>query len=297
MAGPIVPPGAHAVQFYEQRRWLHRGLVRFFEEAWRSGSPAVMIGRSDTLDALLAHTGAGRDRVYFVEADAAVSLLMKDGTLDPAAADGLFRKVAADLGADRPMWIYGEMVDVLCRRGRHDAAIALEGWWNDRFASPRFTVMCGYDVRGFGADADRKHLETICRAHTHVVPTVPLATPTVHIVDDDESMRRSLARLLRSIGVTVQTYRSAETFLDTVDRTAPGCVVLDIHLGGMSGIDLQAVMTAENWRMPVIAMTGVRDDRTEAATKRLGAHAFLTKPFDAELLFEALAAAEDAVQL
>ena len=185
------------------------------------------------------------------------------------------------------------MVDVLCKRGHHAAAIALETIWNERCVGPRFAVMCGYDLAGFGGDVPGNDYRAVCGAHTHVLPAEGLTVPIVYVVDDDESMRRSLARLIGAIDVAVETFPSAEAFLAEVDRGAPGCLLLDIQLGGMSGTDLQALMAAEGWRMPIIAMSGLHDDRMEATALRLGALKFLHKPFDADALFDALADAEE----
>ena len=289
----IAAPGSHAVQFYQRRDWLYRAMARFFADAWRTGSPAVMIARPETHHALLAHAGAGRDRIHFIDAETAVAGFMNGAVFDPAGASALLSDLIADLGADREFWIYGEMVDLLCQRGHHEAAIALETLWN-RFVSPQVTVMCGYDLASFDVGVHRDRFRAVCEAHTHVIPAIPLAVPMVYVVDDDESMRRSLARLIGSIDVAVRTFPSAEAFLEEVEPAASGCLVLDIQLGGMSGLDLQTLMAAQGWRMPIVAMTGLHDERTEAAAMRLGAHALLCKPFHAETLFEALASTEDA---
>ena len=82
--------------------------------------------------------------------------------------------------------------------------------------------------------------------------------------------------------------RYINSFLADVDRASNGCLLLDIQLAGMSGIDLLTLMTAENWRMPVVAMSGLHDERREADALREGARAFLRKPFDADQLFTAI---------
>jgi CheY-like chemotaxis protein len=115
------------------------------------------------------------------------------------------------------------------------------------------------------------------------------ATSIVHVIDDDMGVRRSLARLLAAAGFRVATFASAEAFLENADASTIGCLILDVQLLGMSGIDLQNRMAEEHWPMPVIAMSASLDDRIEQDALRLGAGAFLRKPFDSEALFDALA--------
>jgi FixJ family two-component response regulator len=101
-------------------------------------------------------------------------------------------------------------------------------------------------------------------------------------------VRRSLGRLLRSVELRVETFASAEAFLESIDRSASGCLIVDIQLAGMSGSDLQRQMTSALWSMPVIAMSGSHDQQIETDAIRLGARAFLRKPFDAQVLIDAI---------
>jgi CheY-like chemotaxis protein len=290
---PLVAAGSHAVQFYEGERWLHAALVRFFDTAWRSGASAVMIARQTTFDAMVARP-SGTGRIHFLDADAAVDQIMNGDALDRGRAEAALRGLVEQFGGPSAprLCIYGEIVDVLCRQGRHDAAIDFETLWNE-MAIPDVSVMCGYHLENFTADVHGDRFRAVSRAHTHVIPAVPLAVPIVYVVDDDASMRRSLARLIGSIDVAVRTFASAEEFFNEVDRNSPGCLLLDMHLPGINGIDLQTLMAAEGWRMPTVMMSGLDDKRTEAAMRRLGARACLRKPFDASVLFEALALVED----
>jgi len=298
MSSSVAAPGAHVVQFYEREEWLYRAIARFFEPAWRTGSPVIMIARRRTFDGVLACLGAdaavAATRMQFIDAQTVLDRIMPGDCLDRSAAAAALDALPAGCGANgAATWIYGEMVDVLCKRGRRDAAIALEAVWNDCCAGPGFAVMCGYDLAGFDGDVPGEDYRAVCQSHTHVLTAASLAVPIVYVVDDDDSMRRSLARLIGSIDVPVETFASAEAFLAAVERDAPGCLLLDIQLGGMSGTDLLALMAADGWRMPVIAMSGLHDDRMEATALRLGALKFLHKPFDADALFDALADAED----
>src|SRR5277367_6713456 len=92
----------------------------------------------------------------------------------------------------------------------------------------------------------------------------------VGIVDDDESVCRSVGRLLRAVGIQPITYASAESFLADAKRPEFGCLVLDIRLGAMSGIELAQTLTAEGWRIPIIFITAHDDPEARAAAEAVG---------------------------
>lgn len=118
---------------------------------------------------------------------------------------------------------------------------------------------------------------------------MPAASRTsVFVVDDDLSVRRALQRLIRSAGYSVETFASGREFLDSDPRSASGCVVLDIHLGGMSGLEVQERLAARGVRMPVIVITAHDDAMTRARVESLGAVAYVRKPFDDRVLLEAI---------
>ena len=108
----------------------------------------------------------------------------------------------------------------------------------------------------------------------------------VYVIDDDASIRRALGRLLRLTQWQVRTFDSAEAFLAELDGLAPGCLVLDIQLGGMNGLDLLAHMKSAHPTWPIIAMSGSDNDTAETEALRLGARAYLRKPFDSEVLID-----------
>lgn len=112
-------------------------------------------------------------------------------------------------------------------------------------------------------------------------------TPTVAIVDDDPSIRKSLARLVRSTGFNVQTFASAEAFLNAHDRTHPSCVVLDIRMPGMSGLDLQERLASDP-ALPIVFITGHGDVPMSVRAMKRGAVDFLQKPFDERELLAAI---------
>lgn len=111
---------------------------------------------------------------------------------------------------------------------------------------------------------------------------------TVAVVEDDPSMRRSIERLLNAYDLTTQSYASAEEFLGSGGADTASCLVLDIHLGGMSGLELRARLTALESTIPVIFITAIDDQKLESQAIESGCFAFLKKPFDAALLIDAI---------
>ena len=110
----------------------------------------------------------------------------------------------------------------------------------------------------------------------------------IAVVEDDPSMRRSIERLLSVVGFTVEVFSSAEAFLDRADFDQLGCLVLDIHLPGMSGIALRSRMIETGSSLPTVFITALEDDDIEAAATRLGCVALLRKPFAPDLLISSV---------
>jgi FixJ family two-component response regulator len=109
--------------------------------------------------------------------------------------------------------------------------------------------------------------------------------PIVYVVDDDESICRALARLLRSVGLAVETFPSATAFLEHTPRDRPSCLVLDMRLPGPSGLDLQGALAQAGRELPIVFITGHGDVPTTVRAMKGGAVDFLQKPFnDQELL-------------
>lgn len=115
--------------------------------------------------------------------------------------------------------------------------------------------------------------------------------PTVFVVDDDPAMRSSLRFLLESEDLAVETFESAEDFLDGCDPERSGCLVLDVRMPGIGGLALQGELRARGVQWPVIVITGFADAVTESRALAAGAHAFLEKPFDDALLIDVVARA------
>jgi two-component system response regulator FixJ len=123
----------------------------------------------------------------------------------------------------------------------------------------------------------------------------------VHVIDDDDAVRDSLAFLLRSARIDVRTYDSATAFLDETAGGASGCIVTDVRMPGMSGVDLLRQLKARGSVMPVIIITGHGDIQLAVEAMKSGAADFLEKPFDDEALLASVRSAlqqvaEDAQQ-
>jgi FixJ family two-component response regulator len=110
----------------------------------------------------------------------------------------------------------------------------------------------------------------------------------VRVVDDDESVRRSVSELLQSVGFRVATYGSAQDFLSLDEAETPGCLVLDVHLPGLTGLDLQQELVGTERALPIVFLTGLGDIPMSVRAMKSGAVEFLTKPFDTRALLEAV---------
>ena len=111
------------------------------------------------------------------------------------------------------------------------------------------------------------------------------------VIDDDPSMRRSLDTLLRSVGLDVHLFASAQEFMRAERPDAPGCLVLDVRLPGMSGLAFQQELVERAVALPIIFLTGHGDVPMTARAMKAGAAEFLTKPFDDQVLLDAVHAA------
>jgi FixJ family two-component response regulator len=117
------------------------------------------------------------------------------------------------------------------------------------------------------------------------------AAPLISIVDDDDSLRNSLNNLIRSVGFRVQGFSSAEEFLNSNQPHNTECLILDVRMPGMSGLDLQRQLVATNCRIPIIFITSHGDGDARARALEAGAVDFLYKPFREEALLKAIDAA------
>jgi len=117
---------------------------------------------------------------------------------------------------------------------------------------------------------------------------MPKPAATVFVVDDDESVREALGSLVRSAGLGVATYATAQDFLAGPRADGPSCLVLDVQLPGLSGLDLQRRMAEVNLEIPIIFITGHGDVPTSVRAMKAGAVEFLTKPFGDDDLLTAI---------
>ncbi len=115
--------------------------------------------------------------------------------------------------------------------------------------------------------------------------------PLISIVDDDDSLRNSLDNLLRSVGFRAQGFPSAEALLSSNQLHDTACLILDVRLPGMNGLELQRRIVAANWQIPIIFVTSHADGDAQARALEAGAVDFLYKPFRDEQLLDAIDAA------
>jgi FixJ family two-component response regulator len=121
--------------------------------------------------------------------------------------------------------------------------------------------------------------------------SIDRAAKFVSIVDDDDSVRSTLQELLRSAGFSSRAFESAEAFLGSGDQRETACLITDIRMPGMSGLELQARLNAEHCRIPTIFITAHGDEEMRLKALREGAVEFLPKPFDDDILIESIRAA------
>jgi two-component system response regulator FixJ len=115
-----------------------------------------------------------------------------------------------------------------------------------------------------------------------------MAEPVIHVIDDDEAMRDSLSFMLQSSDIAVRTYESAVEFLAGLDSLAPGVIVTDVRMPGMSGLELVRRLREQGLDFPVIVMTGHADVPLAVEAMKAGAVEFLEKPFEEEVLLRAV---------
>ncbi len=322
-----IAPGSHSVQFYIGEQFAHHAIAEFFTRDATPGDPLILMAQSGTFRAVARQLSSGPydqignavERLQFVDADVVLPRIMRGEALDPARARGFFGDLFARIGsfpADGSIRLYGELVDVLCERGHHAAALEVEGLVPGLFeVEPRLSILCGYCIDRFRNDADMARQRAVFGAHSHLVttggtdgtpgevvsrgaPVVQLfsrslrgssLSPAVYVIDDDASMRKSLARLLACSNWPVQTFDSAEGFLAEMDGLSSGCLVVDIQLPGMSGIDLLIRLREAGAAWPIVAMSGSDNEGAECEALRLGVRSFLRKPFEPQTLLDAIA--------
>jgi len=117
---------------------------------------------------------------------------------------------------------------------------------------------------------------------------MPPPEPLVHVVDDEAAIRDSLAMLLRSVGLKSRTYPGAQEFLDGWRQEGPACLVCDVRMPGMSGLELQEALKARNAQLPLVLITGHGDVAMAVRAMKAGASDFIEKPFNDQVLLDAV---------
>jgi FixJ family two-component response regulator len=110
----------------------------------------------------------------------------------------------------------------------------------------------------------------------------------IYVIDDDESIRRALARLLRSADLDAETFSSADEFLNSPKQNKNSCILIDIRMPGSSGFDLQQKLTASDIRIPVIVISASDNTQIRERARELGAVSFFRKPVDDQALLDAI---------
>ncbi len=125
-----------------------------------------------------------------------------------------------------------------------------------------------------------------------------MTKPTVFIVDDDEQVRNALSLLMESVGLNTESYASAQEYLDQFDVDKPGCLILDVRMPGISGLDLQARLAAERIHPAIIIITGHGDVPMAVRAVTAGAVDFIEKPFNNQSMLDTVhkAIERDAIQ-
>jgi len=136
--------------------------------------------------------------------------------------------------------------------------------------------------------------QRLCCIGSPIAPSGKTAVselPVISIIDDDESVRVATGNLVRSLGYIVQSFASAEEFLRSGDLNGTSCVIADVRMPAMSGVELQAHLRAEGHCVPFIFITAFPVEISRARALKAGAICFLTKPFDGDVLIECLESA------
>lgn len=172
----------HGVQIYAELEELAQSVVAFVGAGFEAGEPAVIVATPDHVDAFCGRLAAvGWDTrslqhaglLIVADADETLSSIMEDDVPSPVRFEqvvGTLLDRAGERFPGRPIRVFGEMVDLLCDRGRPDAAIQLEEIWSAAAQTRRFSLLCGYRLDVFDRESQADTLPWVCALHTHVLP-------------------------------------------------------------------------------------------------------------------------------
>jgi FixJ family two-component response regulator len=161
--------------------------------------------------------------------------------------------------------------------------------WAENNQGPGATFYFTVQVAGTDVESS-EHRQESARSHKEDRPD----GATVFIVDDDVSFRNAIARLIGAAGYGVETFKSAQEFLQREYYEGNGCLVVDLHMPGETGLDLQTTLNTRNYTLPIIFITGAGDTSSGVRAMKQGAVDFLSKPIDEQELLEVIARAVEA---
>lgn len=295
--------GSHAVQFYANEAVVHHAIAEFFTQGTALSDPLILVARRRTFRAVAEQLAADRcspdttARIQFFDAEDILPQIMDGETFKPERAQYLFEEMllkARPSHTEGTIRLYGETVDILCQHGHHAVGLQMEdlaGMLLDM--EPRLSILCGYALERFEEDAHAACFRAVCQKHSHVMPAERFSNPepTIYVIDDNSTLRRALGRLLIASHWPVRTFNTAEALLAELDQLPIGCLVVDVQLPGMSGLELIRRLTDAGLSWPIIVISGLHDPKTESDALRLGARAYLRKPFSSDALLNAVARA------
>lgn len=208
----------HSVQFYENDAFVAEMVGGYFHSALGRGdvclalaTPAHRIAIAQVLTARGTDVArAEREgRLHLLDADESLANVTIEGRPSPAQFRARLGSLVQELaGRGRPVRLYGEMVDLLSRRGAHEAALALEGMWNDLGREHAFTLVCGYALDSFSNENDRATFRRVCESHTHVIPAEGYSGAA-----DDDSRMREVSLLQQRAHALEAAVRQRDEFL------------------------------------------------------------------------------------
>ena len=247
-------PGSHAVQFYDNEPFVHHAIAEYFTQGAHPGDPLILVSRPHTFKAVAEHLTSGRygpaidaaDRILFIDAEAALTQIMEGETLDPARAERLFKDVlsqACPSHAHGTVRLYGEIVDMLCQRGRHATALQFEGLASVLLdLKPQLSILCGYATERFKDDTNAAQLRAVCQKHTHVIPAESFTDAR------DDRTRHQQAVMLQHNALDLMlasATTSAHADVSTAPRLAQTVYVIDDNASLRRS--LGRLLTSSNW--------------------------------------------------
>jgi len=173
-------PRPHTVQFYESDDFLCSVITEYVSEGVRAGEPAIIVAtqaHNEMFALALRAEGVAMDRVTFLDARQTLAMFSTAGRIEPekfmSSVGAVIDSATANTNRVR---VYGEMVDLLWRDGHTEAAVQLEGLWNDLAELYPFRLLCAYSMNDFASAAHSARFDEVCRTHTHVMPAETIAS-------------------------------------------------------------------------------------------------------------------------